>query len=318
MTREKLKNTALEIGFKGVWVISPDAFWQWGAYVRDHSHPRFKNLTHNPEAILPGARSLILLAWPYTPYACEPRKAALSAYYPASNACYHATRRLLEWILENGAQAEMGDALPVKMAALRAGAGALGVNGLVALENMGTRAALGLIVTDARLEPDAAHAGFRLDARCKGCVRCAAACPVGAIRGDGSIALDRCLRALPEGEPLPLYARPLIGASLMGCDICQDACPRNAHIARAAMPGQVARATALERLLEGDVRPLAALIGPNFVRKKRVQSRALILAANLDRTDLLPSILALCQDSSPLVRDAAAWALEKLDTHCKI
>jgi epoxyqueuosine reductase len=58
---------------------------------------------------------------------------------------------------------------------------------------------------------------------------CKTACPTGAVRGDGTINLSRCIQWFAsgngEGPPEPVRAR--WGRRLYGCTNCQDACPHN-------------------------------------------------------------------------------------------
>jgi epoxyqueuosine reductase len=68
---------------------------------------------------------------------------------------------------------------------------------------------------------------------CKNCDAenppCKIACPTGAVRGDGSIELFRCIQwfASGNGDALPEPVREHWGRRLYGCTNCQDACPYN-------------------------------------------------------------------------------------------
>ncbi|MDR3337923.1 MAG: hypothetical protein LBT16_12050, partial [Treponema sp.] len=72
------------------------------------------------------------------------------------------------------------------------------------------------------------------------CVReqlppCMAACPTGALRGDGSMDLVRCIQwyASGHGEEVPPEVKVKWGKRLYGCTACQDACIQN----RRPIPG---------------------------------------------------------------------------------
>ena len=115
-------------------------------------------------------------------------------------------------------------------AALRAGLGIRGENGLLLTEAFSSYVFLGEIITDAIL-PTTVHPVRE----CEKCGACRRACPV-------ELDKSRCLSALtqkkgdltPEEEKL-LDAHPLI----WGCDICQDACPHTAAARCRGTLGQV-------------------------------------------------------------------------------
>ena len=115
-------------------------------------------------------------------------------------------------------------------AALRAGLGIRGENGLLLTEAFSSYVFLGEIITDAIL-PTMVHP-IR---ECEKCGACRRACPV-------ELDKSRCLSALtqkkgnltPEEEAL-LDAHPLV----WGCDICQDACPHTAAARRRGTLNQV-------------------------------------------------------------------------------
>ena len=70
-------------------------------------------------------------------------------------------------------------------------------------------------------------------------------------------------------------------------------------------------AISLNRLLAGDTRALAPLIGANYARKARMRIRACLVAACLGKSEHLPAIRALADD--PLVGPCAKWAARRLE-----
>ena len=273
-------------------------------------HPQAMGLIADPHEILPEARSVLLLVMPYRPFRPNPPDAEIDAYYLTSNRAHENARLFAGWLCEHGVKAVMTSELRVKPLSARAGLGRQGRNTLIAAGQYGTRVSLQTIVTDmpcARTDDDARG----LDKRCLNCHACMDACPTKALRGDGTLDIERCVRAQPENQPLPEEMRPLTGASLLGCDLCQRACPRNARVAPIDIPPDVKKALSLAGLLSGEYKAFIPLIGRNNARKMRLLNRAALAAAHRNRKDLLPLLETLTDLPEP-VSTHARWAIGRL------
>ena len=303
---EQLTARAFSLGFARMAVLPPE-----GTPV-EHTHPHNRQLVEDPQRILPGAKALLLLVWPYRPYRPRSGQVELDAYYPASNAAHQATRALAEWIREQGYAADMRALLRLKPLSRRAGLGSPGRNSLIAVDNLGSWVSLQMILTDAPLPFDRAAPAPDLSPECAHCGACLRACPTGALDGTGRVDLTRCLRAQPEDGPIPEPLREKLGGSLLGCNLCQACCPRNRQVEPAEMPREVEDALRLPALLTDGHKALAPLIGSNFARRMRVNARAALLCANLGRRDLLPLLRPLAGSESDMVRQHALWAINKL------
>jgi epoxyqueuosine reductase len=113
--------------------------------------------------------------------------------------------------------------------AVLAGIGALGGNGALFVPGSGSRVLLGEIIV-AAVPPPIAATGDRPDDPCRGCGRCVAACPTGALRAGGFVDCERCLSYHTIENvrgPVPDAVRAATRL-VFGCDACTDACPRNA------------------------------------------------------------------------------------------
>lgn len=175
------------------------------------------------------AKSILVFLVPY--YAGE--TVNLSRYAAAKD--YHIvlkeiTDRLIEGIRRRYPEAHAkgyGDHSPIaeRAAALRAGLGVLGDNGLIINEKYGSYVFIGDVITD--LSPDALFAKPKKEIRgCMHCGRCKAACPTGILRGEG----EDCLSAITQRKG-SLTDKEIAWMkkhnTVWGCDLCQSVCPYN-------------------------------------------------------------------------------------------
>ena len=307
MTAEALVALALARGFDaaGLTDALPTEAVPGGA------HPQALRLCSDPAEIMPGARSVLVVARGYRPYRPEPGEGTVDAYYVSGNRAHEMALSLADELNGLGVRARLTGALRSKVLAIRAGLGRLGRNALVAVGRFGTRVSIQTIVTDVPCAPSP-DPGRELDARCASCALCVERCPAGALRGDGSLDIARCVRAQNESATLPEGMRPMTGGSILGCDMCQRCCPRNAAVPMDQMPTPLRDALDLRHILEGDYRSLRDWLGANNARRMRLTSRAALAAANERRADLIDALRPLCGEPPP-VGDHARWALERLE-----
>lgn len=120
-----------------------------------------------------------------------------------------------------------GDHSPIneRSAALMAGLGILGDNGLLITPKYGSYVFIADLITD--LPPEVIGAVNPVPvSRCEGCGTCKAACPTGRLDENGAECLSQVTQKKGElsEEEISLIKR---NGTVWGCDVCQSVCPHN-------------------------------------------------------------------------------------------
>ncbi len=298
-----IRARAAAFGFADCFVYPTEPFALYERRLHEGDlHPAARKLTIDAASEAPWANAILALISPYQPYAEE---IALSGYYPSSNAAYHASGRLMRQMEAEGMRTERVE-LPVRELLTRGGTGVVLKNGLTYLPGYGTRYSVQTLL--ARL-PEPAYTPVRKPTavHCAACHACERICPSGAIDREG-FHFARCARSYMEGyvmEPWVMEAMRYI----LGCELCQKACPYNAGIESLR---EMPEAFRLEELLRGNVKPALEIVGKNLNKQGRVIQHACVVAANRGRADLLPLIEPWLTDKRDGVRAAATYAMQKL------
>jgi len=294
----------------------------------------------------PWAQSAIVLAWPYAPArpldpvadAAEPSSPVgrVSAYAcledPDGVVDYHDSLRrhcddLAAWIRETqpGTRVKRfidhGWALDRALAE-RAGIGFCGKNTCLITVEAGSYVLIATLLTSLPLPPTKrSHRG------CGHCTACLPACPTGALIAPGIMDARRCIAYLTieHRGAIPVELRPLIGTWVFGCDLCQEACPINQRLAPAPIaqpePGDRRGPVAFPELLD-----LLSLDDAEFDRRYRrtaiartgrngLVRNAAIALGNAGDVAAVPALRRVAaSDTDAVVREAAAWAAERLST----
>lgn len=197
-------------------------------YMADHFDLRL-----DPRELLPGARSVITLAYNYftEPKQQDPAAPKLSTY--AYGRDYHKVLRkrlkpLGEFITTHYGAVNMRafvDSGPVmeKAWAQRSGVGWIGKHTNIIRQGVGSWFFLCEIILDLELTPDPPATDH-----CGTCRRCVDACPTEAITPygvDGSRCISYLTIELKDAIPLEFAGR--MDGWAFGCDICQQVCPWN-------------------------------------------------------------------------------------------
>ena len=297
----------------------------------------------NPRALLPTARSVIALGTFYLTDA--PRDETTPGDPHGRLSCYawgddyHEVIRarldaLAAFIRENAPPEDEKTIVFVdtgrmvdRAIAQRAGLGWYGKNTNILSKGWGSWLFLAEVVTSLELAPDEP-----LAANCGQCEVCLHACPTNAFVAPYMLDNRRCISYLTielRGS-IPLELRPLIGAHIFGCDICQQVCPVNLVAERRLRAsGRLGAGDRLEfrpRAAVGsspELIPLLKLDDAGFRERfshspiKRAKRRGLlrnvcIALGNLGDPVAIPALIEALGDTEPLVRGHAAWALGRL------
>jgi epoxyqueuosine reductase len=287
----------------------------------------------DPRVLWPEARTVVVLGVNYggeedpRATAGHPDRGEISIY--ARGRDYHDTikkrlKALARWIVERwpGELKVFVDTAPVmeKPLAQMAGVGWQGKHTNLVSRDFGSWLFLGEIYLSLALPPDEPETDH-----CGACTRCLDICPTAAFDAPYRIDARRCISYLTieHKGPIPHELRPLIGNRIFGCDDCLAICPWNKFARATAEPdflprdGLTApRLTELAMLDDGAFRAMFAGSAVKRIGRNRFLRNVLTAIGNAPepRPELLAAARRCLEDESPLVRDAAEWALGRLNT----
>ncbi|MEL7304977.1 MAG: tRNA epoxyqueuosine(34) reductase QueG [Myxococcota bacterium] len=291
----------------------------------------------DPDTLLPGAKSMIVVALPYQAPPPEPRtqppadlhgsadtESKIAAY--ARGHDYHGV--LKAKLNELAREIETLSGRPIRSracvdtapllereAAMRAGIGFLAKSTMVISPGLGSYILLGELLVDIELPPSKPERS-----RCGSCTQCLDACPTDAFVDAFILDARRCISYLTIEYRgwIPRELRALMGTWVFGCDVCQQVCPFNAS--KQPRPVAPELAPRLEPMELVDLLNIGAAAhrrlatGSALRRAPRWQlarNAAVALGNITDSRVVRPLEHALCHSIYPLVRGHAAWALER-------
>jgi epoxyqueuosine reductase len=174
---------------------------------------------------------------------------------------------------------------------------------------------LGTLITDVEIEPTPP-----LDLDCGRCRLCIDACPTGALDEPGVLDANRCLSYWTQAPvPVPEEYRAELGASVYGCDICQDVCPWNRGIEKRRqdlpLPDDAVPNVSLVEWLTNDGAGLVAELDRLYVPRndpRWLRRNALHALGNTGSPDALPLAQRWAESDDELLADAAGWAIDRI------
>ena len=339
MTKEELRALAREEGFalcgfaragRAPHAEALEAWLQDGRQASMEWMQRTAEERGNPERVLPGVRTVVVLATNYfhddLPSTMQPGRIARYAW---SNDYHEVIRPRLERLAESMAEAggtqrcfvDSGPVLERDWAAA-CGVSWPGKSTMGIHPELGTWFFLSVILTTLEFAPDAP-----LPDRCGRCTRCIDACPTQAITAPYQLDARRCISFLTieNKGPIPEEFREAMGDRIFGCDDCLDACPWNrfaqaSHDA-ALQPREDILTKPLREFLALDDGAFKALFrGSPILRAKRrgFLRNVCVALGNTGTRDDLPALQTAAADVEPLVREHAVWAIDRIAAREKL
>ena len=339
--RDALSEKALEEGFADIGFCRPDATPKTadrlGHYVEQGFHGQMSwmaermNWRGSAAALWPEAKTVVMLAEPYTPshdplkILENPELGAVSVY--AQNEDYHdivkkRLKRVGRWLIEQAPGSEIKvfvDTAPVmeKPLAEAAGLGWQGKHTNLVSRNLGSWFFLGAIFTTLELTVET-----KSEDHCGGCTRCLDVCPTRAFPAPYQLDARRCISYLTieHDGPVDENLRALMGNRIYGCDDCLAVCPWN----KFAVEARELRYKSRETLRDPTLKDLAKLSDTDFralfrkspvkrIGRDRFIRNVLYAIGNSGNPALAKSARALTSDPNPMVKDAADWAVARLE-----
>ena len=298
----------------------------------------------NPDLVLPGAQSVIMLGVNYGSRtapagpAAKPRWARYAQfedYHDTMKPALVAAGQLLEQRFGSASTdyryyVDTGPVIDRGWAA-RAGIGFVGKNAMLISRTHGNWLFLAAILTRLAFEPDlplgkpnaaSATAVAPAGLLCGKCTRCLDACPTDAFAAPGVVDARRCIsyHTIENKGAIPRALRPGIGDRIYGCDVCLEVCPWN----RFAEQGRRLLLSARHDVAELTLREILELTPERFavifrrtpIKRLKLAGllrNACVVAGNSGDRTLVPVLVTLARDHAlPLVRAHAVWAVFRL------
>ena len=335
-----VRTTARELGFDTCAITRADEPWDAGARLEQFVDAGLHGSMHwmeetlerrkAPTSMWAQARSAVVVGLNYGPEVDPMRmlerrtEGNISVY--ARGRDYHDVlkkrlKRLARAFAEQ-TQAQVKvfvDTAPLmeKPLAAKAGLGWQGKHTNLVSRELGSWLFLGVVLTDKALQPDEPERDH-----CGSCSACLDICPTNAFPAPYRLDARRCISYLTieHSGPIPTEFRAPMGNRIYGCDDCLAVCPWNKFASVARENEFWARAELKGPALD----ELAALDDAGFrevfsgspikrIGRSRFIRNVLIAIGNSGERALFRSVLPHLEDSDPVIRETAVWALGRLD-----
>ena len=334
--KAQLVSYVQEIGFDSCRIAAcraPAHATEFHEWLRKGEHGEMKYMERgqekrcDPQKVLPGARSIIVLALNYfqgkEERLSESAAQGRIARYAWGDDYHEVIGTKLDEVDQflrrfGGQQKGYVDTGPIleRDHAAQAGIGWHGKNTMLIDEQIGTWFFLAEILTTLEMPPDEP-----VPDRCGTCDRCINACPTGAITAPHRLDARRCISYLTielKGS-IPLELRPLIGDRIFGCDDCLVVCPWNrfarvsqetAFSARQYTTGMSLRDYL--HLSDADFRALFRNSPIKRIKRRGFLRNVCVALGNVGDPSDLPALERAAADPELLIAEHAEWAIQQI------
>jgi len=334
----KIKARAVNLGFCLFGITSikkPEQYNKYETWLAANQHgdmeyldsERHRNLRQDPLNLVPWAKSILVLAWPYllSDSSAKPHHGVIAGY-AGEHDYHHFLPNIIESLISELPMLFGGpvqsqvftDSAPIleRELAVRAGLGWIGRNSCLIHPDHGSAFLLAELFIDQEL-PATNEKYIDL---CGKCHRCVDACPTQCILPDHTIDAERCLSNLTiENKGLiPQEFLPFIENRVLGCDLCQSVCPWNQSRKKIdPNPRSFDEQEMISLLSINDERFQKQFSETVFLRLKRhglIRNLCAVLG-NLKSTSAIPALESVfLNDPSPIARRSAEEALFRIDS----
>jgi epoxyqueuosine reductase len=300
----------------------------------------------NPKSILEQAKTIVMLAMPYTP-AMTLRKSRPGGELSAANQCdagngrvasyatgeqdYHDVihlrlRSLKKWLSEfvpGSIVRGVVDTAPIleRDFAAAAGLGWIGKNTLLLRRDAGSYFFLAALLTNISFEPSNRRKLYDTTSdHCGTCTACLDACPTQAFVQARVLDATKCISYLTieHRGAIEVSLREKMGDWVLGCDVCQQVCPWN----RMASTDTLEELTSKPSMRAIDLVEVLQMSEDAFRAKYRstplwrpklrgLQRNAMIALANQKYDKALQWIEPFLRSDDAVLSETAAWAMER-------
>lgn len=338
ITSAALKEAARSIGFDLVGITpaaSPTTFSRFKEWL-DSGHAgemgylsRRLDAYDNPDRVLEGIRSVVMLGMNYAPpRELDQQQGLKIARYARGKRDYHdlireRLKELSRWIkqrIPNAKTRGIVDTAPLleRDFARQSGLGWFGKNTMLINKRMGSYFFLAALLTDLPLDPDPVHE----TSHCGTCTRCLEACPTDAFVAPYVLDARRCISYLTielKGE-IPHDLREGMGDWMFGCDICQEVCPWNRKSPPTPEPDflpldgcQNVTAAEMLKLSEAEFQQRFGATPLARPGREGILRNVAIAAGNSGSNSDREALVDASKDESEIIREAAEWGVEQIE-----